>query len=265
MMMYSTSLASKYGDDAAKRFYDGDLHGAVNALNNASDVVGDGNNYKAKVSADGKSVEVSNTDLNGRELWKQKVAPGEILNAALGFKDGSLAWHAYEAAAAKYDPETAQRAQEARQQRAWDHQNATTQANWEHQQEVADAKQKQKDDAADANAKLESAILSGAPQDGAPEVTPAGNQPTNPLRPVPAPRLLKLRRTPLRPLQGQRAAQRLRLIAPQGRSLLRRHLSLSHHKLWVKAVIKRPHYPVRLPTPTCLHLVRRMFLRCIRI
>jgi hypothetical protein len=177
MMMYSTSLAAKYGDDAAKKYYDGDLHGAVNALNNASDVVGDGNSYKAKVSADGKTVEVSNSDLNGRELWKQKVAPGEILNAALGFQNGSLAWHAYEAAASKYDPETAQRAQEARQQRAWDHQSQVTQENWQHQQDVLDAKQQKAKDDAEATAKAENAVLTGAPQDGAPELTPTGNPP----------------------------------------------------------------------------------------
>jgi hypothetical protein len=201
MMMYSTSLAAKYGDDAAKKYYDGDLHGAVNALNNASDVVGDGNSYKAKVSADGKTVEVSNSDLNGRELWKQKVAPGEILNAALGFQNGSLAWHAYEAAASKYDPETAQRAQEARQQRAWDHQTQVTQENWQHQQDVLDAKQQKAKDDAEATAKAENAVLTGAPQDGAPELTPTGNPPA-PALPGPPTQVASNAPTPTGPASG---------------------------------------------------------------
>ena len=124
MMQYSVSLSQHHGDEAVKAYYQGDLHKAVNELNNASDAVGDGTNYKARVSDDGKHVEVSNTDLNGNEVWSQKdVSPQAILGAAIHAKSGALAWSMYEAQAAKYDPQTAAIIADRRQQKTWDHQN----------------------------------------------------------------------------------------------------------------------------------------------
>jgi hypothetical protein len=171
MMQYSVSLAQQHGDEAAKRYYDGDLKGAVDQLNHASEAIADGNDYKAELSPDGKHVVLSNRDLNGREVWKAKVAPQEILSAALGMKDGSLAWSAYEAQAAKYDPATAQMIRDRQQQQTW-----------QHQQDVGDAKDKAKQDAADDAARREGEVLKGMHQPRG--VTPQSNAPAIPPTPT---------------------------------------------------------------------------------
>ena len=185
MLQYSVSLAQQHGDEAARRYYDGDLKGAVEQLNHASEAIADGNDYKAELAPDGKHVVLSNRDLNGREIWKAKVAPQEILSAALGMKDGSLAWSAYEAQAAKYDPATQQMIRDRNQQKTW-----------QHQQDVTDQKAQAKEDAAAAQAKGLNTVLEGmhkprgAPAPGlppAPGAAPVLNSPSKTVVPDQAP------------------------------------------------------------------------------
>ena len=187
MMQYSVSLSQHHGDEAVKAYYKGDLHGAVNELNNASDAVGDGTNYKARVSADGKHVEVSNTDLNGNEVWSQKdVSPQAILGAAIHAKSGALAWSMYEAQAARYDPQTAAIIHDRNQQKTWEHQQQVQEKTWEHQQDLqgqredartaaAEAKQAAKDKAAKEQAETESGVLTS--MFGGDGSNPTGNPP----------------------------------------------------------------------------------------
>jgi hypothetical protein len=178
MMQYSVTLSRQHGDEAVKRYYNGDLHGAVNELNRASDAVGDGTNFKARVSEDGKSVEVSNTDLNGREVWSKKdVSPQAILGAAIHARDGSLAWHMYEAQAAKYDPVTQQMIHDRNQNRTWEHQQEVIGQREDAKTAAAEKKQRDIEAAEDAAA----AKFGGG---AAPSVTPVG-KPTTPALPGP--------------------------------------------------------------------------------
>ena len=103
MMQVSVGLARDFGKEAVSRYYNGDLKGAVDAMNNSKDVIADGTIVKATVNPDGKSVSVAGKNLNGEDLWRQVVAPQAILGAALHTADGSLPWHMYEITAAKYD------------------------------------------------------------------------------------------------------------------------------------------------------------------
>ena len=171
MMQYSVSLSQHHGDEAVKAYYKGDLHGAVNELNNASDAVGDGSNYKARVSADGKSVEVSNTDLNGNEVWSQRMsAPQAILGAAIHAKSGALAWSMYEAQAARYDPQTAAIIHDRNQQKTWDHQQQVMNQREDAKTAAAEARQDAKDKAAKDAADTEASVLASS-------YNPPGNQP----------------------------------------------------------------------------------------
>jgi hypothetical protein len=103
MMQVSVGLASEYGKEAVARYYNGDLKGAVEAMNRSKDVIADGTIVKATVNPDGKTVSVAGQNLNGEDLWRQVVAPQAILGAALHTANGSLPWHMYEISAAKYD------------------------------------------------------------------------------------------------------------------------------------------------------------------
>jgi hypothetical protein len=108
MMQYSAIANAPIGEEAARRYYDGDLKGAVDALNEASANVVDGRHIVASLVPDGKGgqmVHVEGSTLDGRTLWQQMVAPHAILAAALGFKDQSYTWKRYEDQAVKYDPE----------------------------------------------------------------------------------------------------------------------------------------------------------------
>ena len=112
MLQYSVQLGMKYGDQAVQRFYNNDLQGSIHALEAAKDSISDGTMINASINYDKGgnpvSVNVAGKDLAGKELWAKTVAPQAILGAALGMRDGSLPWHMYEMAAAKYDPATAQ-------------------------------------------------------------------------------------------------------------------------------------------------------------
>jgi hypothetical protein len=104
MMQYSVSLSQRYGDEAVQRFYKGDVQGVADAFNAAKESIADGTLASATPNPDGQSIDISGRNLAGKELWRTTLAPREILATALKMKDGSLAWHAYEAAAGKYDP-----------------------------------------------------------------------------------------------------------------------------------------------------------------
>ena len=166
MMQYSVGLAQQYGDEAAKRYYDNDLPGAVKALNAAADAVPDGKKMSAQLAPDGKSVIVTGSDLNGRTEWQKDVAPSQILGAALGFRTGQLQWSMLESQAARYDPATAQIIRDRTAQRAQ-----------QNREDIIDKREADKQAAAQKGADAEGAVLTGMyqPKDGgAPALTPVG-------------------------------------------------------------------------------------------
>ena len=99
ILQYDVANANDYQEEAAKRYYDGDLPGAVKAINAAADAVPAGTRYHAELAQDGKSLVITGSDLNGRELWKQAAAPQAILGAV----NKSMPWTMLESQAAKYD------------------------------------------------------------------------------------------------------------------------------------------------------------------
>jgi hypothetical protein len=99
VLQYDVANANQYQEEAAKRYYDGDLPGAVKAINAAADAVPSGQRFHAELAPDGKNLIVTGSDLTGRELWKQYAAPAAILGAV----NKSLPWVTLESQAAKYD------------------------------------------------------------------------------------------------------------------------------------------------------------------
>jgi hypothetical protein len=103
-MQYSAIANAPIGEEAARRYYDGNLKGAMDALNEADNNVVDGRHITFQMAPDGKSIVAVGSDLNARQLWVQRIAPHAILAAALGYKDQSATWKRYEDMAVRYDP-----------------------------------------------------------------------------------------------------------------------------------------------------------------
>jgi hypothetical protein len=92
-LIYSSHLAAKYGDEAVKRYYNGDVQGAVNNLKEAYDHTPDGMKVDAQPNRDG-TWRVTQTNQLDKIKWQQDVAPREILGAAINrHAEQSLFWH----------------------------------------------------------------------------------------------------------------------------------------------------------------------------
>jgi hypothetical protein len=100
VLQYDVANANNYQEEAAKRYYDGDLPGAVKAINAAADAVPADQRFHAELAPDGKNLIITGSTLTGRQLWQQYAAPAAILSAV----NKSLPWVALENQAAKYDP-----------------------------------------------------------------------------------------------------------------------------------------------------------------
>ncbi len=180
MMQTSVQLSMDYGDQAVQRYYNNDLNGAVHALTKAKEMIADGTLLDAKVNPDGKSVNVSGRDLSGRELWAKTVAPEAILGAAIHTANGSMAWHMYEAQAAKYDPQTAQIIKDRRDRQAQD--DANDQIAKMGPQFGDPISQTPASAGGDTGGGTGGGT--GGTGDNAPVVTPASTQPTQPPQPA---------------------------------------------------------------------------------
>lgn len=104
MLQYSVVASQNFSEQAAKELYDGNLQGAVDNINKASDAVPDGRTVHAELSPDGKTITVTGSDLSGRALWQKQGEAQAILEhaTALG-RTGKLQWDALESQAAKYN------------------------------------------------------------------------------------------------------------------------------------------------------------------
>ena len=100
VIQYDVANANQYQEEAARRYYDGDLPGAVKAINQAADAVPADQRFHAELAPDGKDLIITGSDLKGRELWKQYAAPAAILGAV----NPSMPYVMLENQAARYDP-----------------------------------------------------------------------------------------------------------------------------------------------------------------
>lgn len=100
MLIYSSNLAAKYGDEAVRRYYGGDIQGAVDNLKEAYNHTPDGMKVDAQPNRDG-TWRVTQMNQADKVKWQGDVAPQEILGAAIGMKDKSLFWHTIQTQAAQ--------------------------------------------------------------------------------------------------------------------------------------------------------------------
>ena len=104
ILQYAVQTSQKFAEEAAKQLYDGNLKGAVDNINHASDAVPDGRLTHATLNPDG-TITVQGKDMNGRVLWQQKGSAEAILQYATNRgRTGQMQWDALESQAAKYDP-----------------------------------------------------------------------------------------------------------------------------------------------------------------
>jgi hypothetical protein len=111
VLQYDVANANNYQEEAAKRYYDGDLPGAVKALNAAADAVPADQRFQATLEKDSSGnpiIKISGSDLTGRELWQRYAMPAAILGAV----NPSMPWTMLENQAARYDPTFKQMATE---------------------------------------------------------------------------------------------------------------------------------------------------------
>jgi hypothetical protein len=104
ILMWSKQMVQDYGDEAVRRYYSGDMQGTVQAIKEGNEFLPNGVRLDGDIDQDG-NVSVSGKKLNGAELWKMTVGPQTLLAAAMGMKDGTIAWQQLEQQAAKYDPQ----------------------------------------------------------------------------------------------------------------------------------------------------------------
>lgn len=103
MLHYSVIASQQLSDKAAQALYNGDVHGAIDNLNKASDAIPDGRLVHAMLNSDG-TVTIQGKNLNGEVEWQQKGAARTILERATSLgRSGKLQWDALESQAAKYD------------------------------------------------------------------------------------------------------------------------------------------------------------------
>jgi len=104
ILQYSVQTSQQYAEQAAKQLYDGNLKGAVDNINHASDAVPDGRLTHVHLNDDGTAIVVAK-GLDGRVLWQQKGSAEAILQYATNRgRTGQMQWDALEDQAAKYDP-----------------------------------------------------------------------------------------------------------------------------------------------------------------
>ena len=104
ILQYSVQTSQKFAEEAAKQLYDGNLQGAVDNINHASDAVPDGRLTHVTLNKDGTAI-VTSTGMDGRVLWQQKGSAEAILQYATNRgRTGQMQWDALEDQAAKYDP-----------------------------------------------------------------------------------------------------------------------------------------------------------------
>ena len=104
MLMYGREAAARYGKEAIKHYYKGDVQGALDSLQDANNYTVDGSNWHATMNKDG-TVHAEKRNLNNSVLeWEANVAPQEILAAAVKVANGQAYWQMLEQAAYKYDP-----------------------------------------------------------------------------------------------------------------------------------------------------------------
>jgi hypothetical protein len=104
ILQYSVQVSKQYAEEAAKQLYDGNLQGAVDNINHASDAVPDGRLTHVSLNKDGTAI-VTAKGLDGRTLWQQKGSAEAILQYATNRgRTGQMQWDALEDQAAKYDP-----------------------------------------------------------------------------------------------------------------------------------------------------------------
>ena len=104
MLMYGREAAARYGKEAIKHYYKGDVQGALDSLQEANNYTVDGSNWHAQIKDNG-TIHAERRNLNNSVLeWEANVAPQEILAAAVKVANGSAYWQMLEQAAYKYDP-----------------------------------------------------------------------------------------------------------------------------------------------------------------
>ena len=104
ILQYSVQTSQKFAEEAAKQLYDGNLQGAADAINHASDAIPDGRLTHVTLNNDGTAI-VTAKGMDGRTLWQQRGSAEAILQYATNRgRTGQMQWDALEGQAAKYDP-----------------------------------------------------------------------------------------------------------------------------------------------------------------
>src|SRR4029077_843726 len=104
ILQYSVQVSRQYADEAAKQLYDGNLQGAVDNINHASDAVPDGRLTHVTLNRDATPI-VTAKGLDGRTLWQQHGSAEAILQYATNRgRTGQMQWGGVGGQAAKYDP-----------------------------------------------------------------------------------------------------------------------------------------------------------------
>jgi hypothetical protein len=104
ILQYSVQTSQKFAEEAAKQLYDGNLKGAVDNINHASDAVPDGRQTHVHLNDDGTAI-VEAKGMDGRVLWQHKGSAAAILQYATNRgRTGQMQWDALEEQAGKYDP-----------------------------------------------------------------------------------------------------------------------------------------------------------------
>jgi hypothetical protein len=104
IMQYAVQTSQRYAEEAAKQLYDGNLQGAVDNINHASDAVPDGRLTHVSLNKDGTAI-VTAKGMDGRTLWQHKGSAEAILQYATNRgRTGQMQWDALEEQAGKYDP-----------------------------------------------------------------------------------------------------------------------------------------------------------------
>jgi peptidoglycan LD-endopeptidase CwlK len=104
ILQYSVQTSQQFAEEAAKQLYDGNLQGAADAINHASDAIPDGRLTHVTLNKDGTAI-VTAKGMDGRTLWQHHGSAEAILQYATNRgRTGQMQWDALEAQAAKYDP-----------------------------------------------------------------------------------------------------------------------------------------------------------------
>jgi hypothetical protein len=164
VLHYNVLTSQNLSDQAAHALYNGDIKDAVDKTNEAIQAI-PGATMHVELMPDGKTVQVTGSNLNGEALWRKYGSAATILEhaTALG-RTGKLQWDALESQAAKYDSTYAEMTKARNMNATQAGQERRQQEVWQHQQDVLDAKQAAKEKATSDAQAQEAAVLRGMAQ-----------------------------------------------------------------------------------------------------